>query len=40
MNRVLGLQRLNVPFTGSVAIISSASSQSNCCNQQTKPLNA
>lgn len=32
MNRVLGLQRLNVPFTGTVAVISSGSSGSDCCN--------
>jgi hypothetical protein len=34
MNRVLGLQRLNVPFTGAVAIISSGSSGSDCCKSK------
>lgn len=35
MNRILGLQRLNVPFTGTVAVISSGSSGSDCCNKGT-----
>jgi len=33
MNRVLTLQRLNVPFTSSVVIISSGSSTSDCCKK-------
>lgn len=39
MNRVLALQRLNVPFTGSIAVISSGSSHSGCCSQTSSATN-